>query len=669
MKKVIYSMLALLCAAFAFTSCEDVPMPYDHPGEGGEEPVVVEPTGDGTLENPFNVAAALEYVNNLGADEESPTNVYIKGKVVTVTEEYTTSYGNGTYYISDDGTNKNQFYVYRALYLGNKNFANGNTQIQEGDEVIICGKVVNFKGTTPETVQKKAFLYSLNGVTAGGGGSSTGIEVTCAKAVELTNALDNNATSSEVYSVTGYITEVVGSVSKNQQTFWMADTKDGGKVFEAYYANLPEGVSQFAKGTKVKITGNLTKYVNNNTGNVTAEMKNPDVEILEDGGGGDTPSGTEINCNKAVELTNALADNGTSSEVYSVTGYITEVVGSVSKNQQTFWMADTKDGGKVFEAYWANLPDGVSEFKAGMKVKITGNLMKYVKDGKVTPEIKNATVVVLEDGGGGGGSSSGTEINCNKAVELTNALADGATSSEVYSVTGYITEVVGSVSKNQQTFWMADTKDGGKVFEAYWANLPEGVSEFKAGMKVKITGNLMKYVKDGKVTPEIKNPTVVILEEGSGGGGGGETSGNVTKTIDGTVVTFVVADKTEGDKVTVDLNAQGWENSQEVKSLTISDGTVITFAVSSEGGTTPKYYEATKGVRLYAKNILTITGKDKAIAKVILNCDSYSGTNYVGNDALKGSASGNTLTIVNEHTGTSGGVQLRIQTIEITYAK
>ncbi|MBR5035721.1 MAG: hypothetical protein IKX69_00850, partial [Prevotella sp.] len=461
MKKVIYSMLALLCAAFAFTSCEDVPMPYDHPGEGGEEPVVVEPTGDGTLENPFNVAAALEYVNNLGADEESPTNVYIKGKVVTVTEEYTTSYGNGTYYISDDGTNKNQFYVYRALYLGNKNFANGNTQIQEGDEVIICGKVVNFKGTTPETVQKKAFLYSLNGVTAGGGGSSTGIEVTCAKAVELTNALDNNATSSEVYSVTGYITEVVGSVSKNQQTFWMADTKDGGKVFEAYYANLPEGVSQFTKGTKVKITGNLTKYVNNNTGNVTAEMKNPDVEILEDGGGGDTPSGTEINCNKAVELTNALADNGTSSEVYSVTGYITEVVGSVSKNQQTFWMADTKDGGKVFEAYWANLPDGVSEFKAGMKVKITGNLMKYVKDGKVTPEIKNATVVVLEDGGGGGGSSSGTEINCNKAVELTNALADGATSSEVYSVTGYITEVVGSVSKNQQTFWMADTKDGG----------------------------------------------------------------------------------------------------------------------------------------------------------------------------------------------------------------
>ena len=174
MKKVIFSMLALFCAAFAFTSCEDVPMPYDQPGEGGEDPVIVEPTGDGTAENPYNVAAALQYIESLGADVESPVDIYIKGKVVTVTEEYSTNFGNGTFYISDDGTNKNQFYVYRAMYLGNKKFANGNTQIQEGDDVIICGRVVNYRGTTPETVQNKSFLYSLNGETAGGGGGASG---------------------------------------------------------------------------------------------------------------------------------------------------------------------------------------------------------------------------------------------------------------------------------------------------------------------------------------------------------------------------------------------------------------------------------------------------------------------------------------------------------------
>ena len=522
MKKLFYSLFAMAMTAMTFTSCEDVPMPYDDPNKnpgGADTEEAVEPAGSGTADDPYNVAAIVELVQGMEAGVESTQDYYFKGKISAITEEYSTEYGNATFYISDTGANGGtKFYVYRALYLGNKRFANGDEQIKIGDDVIVCGKVYNYNGSTPETVTGKAFLYSLNGKSAGGGGSATGIEVTCAKAVELTNALADNASSSETYSVTGYITEVVGSVSNNQQTFWMADTKDGGKKFEAYWANLPDGVSEFKAGMKVKITGNLTKYVNANTGNVTAEMKNPVVEILEDGGGGGTPTGTEINCAKAVELTNALADGGTSSETYSVTGYITEVVGSVSNNQQTFWMADTKDGGKKFEAYWANLPDGVSEFKAGMKVKITGNLTKYVNanTGNVTAEMKNPVVEILEDGGGGG-TPTGTEINCAKAVELTNALADGGTSSEVYSVTGYITEVVGNVSENQQTFWMADTKDGGKVFEAYWANLPDGVSEFKAGMKVKITGNLMKYVKDGNVTPEIKNATVVILEEGGGG--------------------------------------------------------------------------------------------------------------------------------------------------------
>ena len=228
-----------------------------------------------------------------------------------------------------------------------------------------------------------------------------------------------------------------------------------------------------------------------------------------------------ISCAEAVQLTYALEDGASSEETYSVTGYITEVIGSVSRNQQSFWMADTKDGGKVFEAYWANLPEGVTEFKADMKVKITGQLMKYVNSaGNVTCEIKNADVVILENGGGDVPPVVGMDITCAQAVELTNALPDGTISEETYSVTGYITELLGSVSRNQQSFWMADTKDGGKVFEAYWANLPEGIAEFKVGMKVKITGQLMKYVKNEVVTAEIKNADVVILEDGGGEQGG-----------------------------------------------------------------------------------------------------------------------------------------------------
>ena len=183
------------------------------------------------------------------------------------------------------------------------------------------------------------------------------------------------------------------------------------------------------------------------------------VSINSEGGDDNPPvEGTEVTCAQAVQLTNELADGATSTETYSVTGYITQVVGNPSASpqtgemQQTFWMADTKDGGKVFEAYYANLPEGVSAFTVGMKVKITGQLMKYVKSGQVTPEIKNATVVVLENGDGGDTPPvEGTEVTCAQAVQLTNELADGGTSTETYTVTGYITEVVGNPSASPQT--------------------------------------------------------------------------------------------------------------------------------------------------------------------------------------------------------------------------
>ena len=132
----------------------------------------------------------------------------------------------------------------------------------------------------------------------------------------------------------------------------------------------------------------------------------------------------EITCAQAVELTNALADNGTSTETYTITGYITEVVGSVSKNQQSFWIADTKDGGKVFEAFYANLPEGVSAFIVGSKVKITGKLMKYVKNSEVTPEIKNATVVILEVGEGGDSGNTGGDSEYG--INLTYTLGTNA---------------------------------------------------------------------------------------------------------------------------------------------------------------------------------------------------------------------------------------------------
>ena len=237
-------------------------------------------------------------------------------------------------------------------------------------------------------------------------------------------------------------------------------------------------------------------------------------------GGKDTTVVTEkkITCAEAAELCGKLTDGSQSAETYVITGYITDVFANISNNQQSFWLADTKDGGKVIQAFWANLPEGVEKFTAGSKVAITGRLLKYVKnDGTVVAEVKNPTVVIMEQGGGDETGTEGTKVTCAKAVELCNALAAGESSAEAYSITGYITDVFANINKNQQSFWLADTKDGGKMIQAFWANLPEGVEAFTVGSKVTITGKLLKYVKtDGTVVPEVKNPTVTIVETGGG---------------------------------------------------------------------------------------------------------------------------------------------------------
>ena len=87
MKKIANYLIALAVAAFTFTSCEDVPSPFGTvvQPDSGEE-VVIEPQGSGTKSDPYNVAAALEFVSGLGADIPSDKEIYVKGFVTGIKE-------------------------------------------------------------------------------------------------------------------------------------------------------------------------------------------------------------------------------------------------------------------------------------------------------------------------------------------------------------------------------------------------------------------------------------------------------------------------------------------------------------------------------------------------------------------------------------------------------
>lgn len=132
-----------------------------------------QPSGTGSLDDPYNALGAVEAVNNLtwtsNTDYQSTENVYVAGKISRIANNGTFTdggtYGNASFYISEDGTAANEFYCFRVLYLGNKKFETGQTDIKVGDEVVIYGKLMNYKGNTPETVANEAYLYSLNGLT------------------------------------------------------------------------------------------------------------------------------------------------------------------------------------------------------------------------------------------------------------------------------------------------------------------------------------------------------------------------------------------------------------------------------------------------------------------------------------------------------------------------
>ena len=277
-----------------------------------------------------------------------------------------------------------------------------------------------------------------------------------------------------------------------------------------------------------------------------------------------------------------------------------------------------------------------------------------------------------------GNGTQADPYNAAGVAAYTKTLgADKQSDKDIYT-TGIITaisEIDTEGTYGNATYLISDDANGYTgTFQIYRGLGLNGEKFSKAGAKlikvgdvVTIKGKVVNY--KGNTPQYAQGSTIVKLnDEGGEDTPPTPTESNVTKNIDGTVITLTNTSVTaSANTITVDLSQQGWENSKEPSTVTLSDGTTISFD-KGEGSTTPKYYDGTKGVRVYAKNFIKIAGSSKAIAKVVLNCDSYNGTDYIGNGLLYGLADGLTMFIYNENTEASGGVQLRVKTIEITYA-
>ncbi len=251
------------------------------------------------------------------------------------------------------------------------------------------------------------------------------------------------------------------------------------------------------------------------------------------------------------------------------------------------------------------------------------------------------------------------------------SIKDSYDSSKDYYVKGIVSRVTQYRSSyGSLDYYLSDDGTTDNEFYVYSGLGLNGAkftstSDLTVGDTVVVKCNLTTYYDTFEA-----NYNSVIVSMGSSSSDSGDTSGDITPgiTVSGTTIILAADGVTaSGSSITLDLSTFGFENAETVTTVT-SDGCTITFSGGENTSNSPKYYTATNGVRMYANNVVTFTA-EKTIATVTLNCDSYSGTDYVGNETRTFSCSNNVFTLTNTHTSSSGGVQMRIQTVTFTFAE
>lgn len=574
MKKFWKTLMFALVGVFALSSCEDVPAPYPIPdAEGGEDtPIVnVDPTGDGTLVSPYNVAAALELISAMESDVESDQAYYIKGKVASnnTTEATISQYGNMTFTIYDEGNPSKTFTAFQVYGPGNKRFTSVD-QIKVGDEVVVYGKVVNYRGNTPETVGKgKAYVYSIND---GGGG-----EETPASSKENPLTVSQAKTASGNNYVKGYIVGYIDgqkltegakfSVPSSAETeILLAETPDETNPNNVFPVQLPAGDIRNALELsahpdylkkEVLLYGSLETYFGVPGMKSTSWASIEGQTFGKDPEGGDTPTpeptgtpegdGTKASPWNVAAVTQAYYANNNfydTNKEYYVKGIVTEVAAFNDKyGSLNYYIADEVSGTNTFYVYSGLGLDkakftGKTDLKVGDEVVVCGKFTVY--QGTFEFQYNNYLVSLNGKTNGGGDtpgpqpsgdvSGSGTEndpYNVAAAISVYNA---STTASGVW-VKGYIVgyiegQVITSGSKFTGTgatvatnVLLADNANETDYTKCIPVQLPTGnvrsalnlvdnPSNYK--VEVSLYGNIEKYFG----VAGLKTVTKYVLGEG-----------------------------------------------------------------------------------------------------------------------------------------------------------
>ncbi|MBQ3768722.1 MAG: hypothetical protein II866_08055 [Prevotella sp.] len=643
MKRKFNYLIAMALMAFTFTSCEDVPSPF---GEvvppKSDDVVVIEPSGTGTEADPFNIAGVIEYVSGLGADVASPKDVYFKGIITSITEAYGTQYGNATFEVSDTEDGGNKFLCYRVKYFDGQSYSNpSDPNIKEGNEVIMCGKVVNYKGNTPETSANAAWLYSLNGTKGGGSTPQPSGE---AKKVSIADFLAAKDSDTEWYQLTGTVKNL-----KDGDQYGNFDLDDGtGSVYVYGLLAEKDGAKQkfqelvaakgIKNGSKLTINGLRSTY------NEKAQVKNAYFVSVENGDT-PTPSGT---------------GDGTENNPYNVPGAIAKaeqtgvwvkafIVGWVEGQaydsgakfnseatvKTNILIAASADETDVTKCMPVQLPTGDVRTKLNLQdnpgnlkkeVILYGDIATYFK----VPGIKNTSYAVIDGTGvgtkpGGGDTPSGGEgADGSKIVTVAEFNAASESDDVWYQLTGTVENL-----KDGDQYGNFDLNDGTASVYVYGLLSEKGGAKklfqelvaakgIKNGSKITIVGLRSSY--NGKI--QVKNAYFIKVENEGGGGGGAETGADGSTII--SVSGFNAAAESTDVWYQLTGTVKNLKDNDQYGNFDLEDstGSVYVYGLLSEKGGAKKKFQdlvAAKGIA----NGKTIT--------IVGNRGSYNGKIEVTN--------------------------------------
>ncbi len=181
--------------------------------------------GDGSADNPYTVADVLAlYDAGTAADAGA---IYVKG-IVSQIGTLNDTYGELTYYISDDGTTTNQLEIYQGYgFDGEKIYSTDYLSL--GDEVIVYGTLTTYNGTNE--MQYGSIIYSLNG---------TAIELPDYDNVDLTDPYTSN-----IGWTAGDSHAEVNDVVIINSTNYTAVKLGTGSYSSSAYCTLPAGTQSF----------------------------------------------------------------------------------------------------------------------------------------------------------------------------------------------------------------------------------------------------------------------------------------------------------------------------------------------------------------------------------------------------------------------------------------